>query len=100
VQQFYTDTVSPYYTTASAPSSAIIESKERYAQRFPKRHYAAVGAFDVRKLSDSEAIVKFALRYSHIRSDGKVVKGTAYETWNLALIDRQWKISGVSEFVK
>lgn len=55
------------------------------------------GGLRLQKLSDSEELVDFAMRYSYIRFDGKVVEGVPHETWNLALNDRQWKISGISE---
>jgi TIR domain len=94
---YFDETVSPYYSEATAGWDAIESDKQAYFQRFPVIHYRLFGRPDVTVLQSGGRVVEFDMQYSNRRMDGRTLQGTSHLTLHLRAVDGSWKITGISE---
>ena len=97
LHQFFDDTVSPYFSIASAQWSDIERDKQNYFDRFPSIRCSLVGEPVHTVAPDGRNLLEYDFDFSETRKDGQALQGTHHVTLNIRVVDGQWKIAGITE---
>jgi hypothetical protein len=97
LRPFFDQTVSPYYSLATADWNDIAKDKQSYFDRFPSIQYRLDGQPTYTPHSSTEGTIEFQMSFSATRKDGKVLTGSSIISLEVRGDFGQWTIAGVTE---
>jgi hypothetical protein len=96
ILQYYSATVTPYFSFPVAQWAQIAADKQAYFNRFPQVQYQLVSWQHIPRQDGTEE-VDYSVRYTAVRHDGVIARGVSNVGMIVRQEDGQWKIVAIRE---